>query len=248
MNASKESRKVLLNNSFRNGISDGIPIGLGYLSVAFTFGIMAVEGGLPIAVAVLISMTNLTSAGQLAGIGVMFAGGSLIEMALTQLVINMRYALMSVSLSQKMHRSVRIIDRFWIAFGNTDEIFAVSASKPGELGKRYMLGLIIMPFLGWSGGTLIGAAAGKLLPEIIVTALGIAIYGMFLAVFIPPMKKSAAVSLVVCIAAALSCMFRYIPVLNTVSSGFVIIICAVVAALVGAIIKPVQEQEENADE
>lgn len=248
MNASKEAGKVLLNNSFRNGILDGIPIGLGYLSVAFTFGIMAVEGGLPVAVAVLISMTNLTSAGQLAGIGVMFAGGSLIEMALTQLIINLRYALMSVSLSQKMHSSIRIIDRFWIAFGNTDEIFAVSASKPGELGKRYMFGLIIMPFIGWSGGTLIGAVAGKLLPEIIVKALGIAIYGMFLAVFIPPMKKSAAVSLVVCVAAALSCLFKYVPVLNTVSSGFVIIICAVVSALIGALIKPVKEQEECTDE
>lgn len=248
MNASKEAGKVLLNNSFRNGISDGIPIGLGYLSVAFTFGIMAVEGGLAVAVAVLISMTNLTSAGQLAGIGVIFAGGSLIEMALTQLIINLRYALMSVSLSQKMHSSIRIIDRFWIAFGNTDEIFAVSASKTGEIGKRYMLGLIIMPFLGWSGGTFIGAVAGKLLPEIIVKALGIAIYGMFLAVFIPPMKKSAAISLVVCVAVALSCMFKYVPVLNTVSSGFVIIICAVVSALIGALIKPVKEQEEYTDE
>lgn len=240
MNNTQTDNKIVLSNSFSKGFSDGIPIGLGYLSVAFTFGIMAVEGGLPIAVAVFISMTNLTSAGQLAGIGVIFAGGSFFEMALTQLVINMRYALMSVSLSQKMHSSVRIIDRFWIAFGNTDEIFAVSSAKTGELGKRYMLGLIIAPFIGWSGGTFIGAAAGSVLPEFVCSALGIAIYGMFLAVFIPPMKKSGAVSLVVVAAALLSCAFEYLPFLQSVSSGFVIIICAVAAAVIGAVFKPIE--------
>lgn len=248
MNPLVKDKKVLLHNSFKQGFSDGIPICLGYLSVSFTFGIMAVEGGLPIAIAVLISMTNLTSAGQLAGIGIIFAGGSLVEMALTQLIINMRYALMSILLSQKMHSSVKIIDRFIIAFGNTDEIFAVSASKNGELGKRYMLGIILPPFLGWSGGTLLGAAAGKLLPELAINALGIAIYGMFLAIFIPPMKKSGAVSTVVFISIALSCLFKFVPFLSTVSPGFVIIICAVIASLIVAVFKPVHETEVTSDE
>ena len=234
-----------LYNSFKNGISDGIPIALGYFSVSIGFGIMAVSKGVPPIVALLMSLTNLTSAGQVAGVDVIAHGGTLIEMAVTQLVINMRYALMSVSLSQKMHSSVSILDRLWIAFGNTEEIFAVSSSKEGEIGKKYMLGLMLMPIVGWSSGTIIGALAGKILPPTVISALGIAIYGMFVAVFVPPMKKSGAVSAVVLISVALSCAFAYIPHLKKVSSGFVIIICAVIAATVGAIIKPVKDEDEE---
>jgi len=233
-----------LYNSFKKGISDGIPIALGYFSVSIGFGIMAVSKGIPPIVALLMSLTNLTSAGQVAGVDVIAHGGTLIEMAVAQLVINMRYALMSVSLSQKMHSSVSILDRLWIAFGNTDEIFAVSSSKDGEIGKKYMLGLMLMPIVGWSSGTIIGALAGTILPSMVVSALGIAIYGMFVAVFVPPMKKSGAVSAVVLVAAALSCGFAFLPVLSKVSAGFVIIICAVIAATVGAIIKPVKDEEE----
>lgn len=241
----QQKNRISFINSFRKGISDGIPIALGYLSVAFTFGMMATEGGLSAAEALLISMTNLTSAGQIAGLDVMLAGGTLLEMALTQLVINMRYALMSISLSQKMHKSVRLRDRFLIAFGNTDEIFAVASAKPAELGKKYMFGLILAPFLGWSSGTLIGAAAGALLPDAVRSALGIAIYGMFLAVFIPPMKKYSAVRVVVIAAAVCSCVFSIVPVLQNISSGFVIIICSVFAATIGALIKPVETDENE---
>lgn len=235
-------------NSFSNGFRDGIPIALGYLSVSFTFGIMAVAGGLPASLAVAISMTNLTSAGQFAGLDLIIASGSYFEMALTQLVINLRYALMSVSLSQKLHKSVTVFDRLLIAFGNTDEIFAVAMSKPKEVGKKFMFGLILSPYIGWSLGTLIGAVAGSLLPESVRSALGIAIYGMFLAIIIPPVKHNKTVALVVLIAAAMSVAFKFIPVLSNVSSGFVIIICAVVAASVGALIKPVPAESEVKDE
>lgn len=231
-------------NSFKKGIKDGVPIALGYLSVSFTFGMMAVAGGLPVSVAVAISMTNLTSAGQFAGLSLLLAGGGYFEMALTQLVINLRYALMSVSLSQKLHKSVTLLDRLLIAFGNTDEIFAVASGQPQEVGKKYMYGLILMPYLGWTLGTLLGAAASAALSETVRSALCIAIYGMFLAIFIPPMKRSGAVTAVVLVSAALSCLFAYAPILNRVSSGFVIIICAVAAAALGAIIRPVKEERE----
>ena len=226
-------------NSFKTGLSDGIPIALGYLSVSFTFGIMASAGKLPAVIAVLISMTNLTSAGQFAGLQLILGGGSLVEMALTQLVINLRYALMSISLSQKMHKSVTFADRLWIAFGNTDEIFAVASAKPGEVGKKYMIGLILLPFFGWSGGTLLGAVAGSILPETLTSALGIAIYGMFLAIFIPAMKKSRPITVVVLVSVALSCAFAYLPGLKNVSSGFVIILCALAASAVGAVLAPI---------
>ena len=196
-------------NSFLKGIKDGIPICLGYLSVSFAFGIFSIQNGLSILEAVLISMTCVTSAGQLAGVPIIATGGSLIELAVTQLIINLRYSLMSVSLSQKLGKSIKMADRFLISFVNTDEVFAVSSGQSGAVGKRYMYGLILTPYLGWSIGTLIGAVAGNILPEIVISALGIAIYGMFVAIVIPVAKKERSVALCVALAIALSCIFTY---------------------------------------
>ncbi len=228
-------------NSFKKGVIDGLPIGLGYLSVSFAFGIKAVQQGFPAPLAVLMSMTNLTSAGQFAGLDLIIAGGSFVEMALTQFIINLRYALMSISLSQKLSEKVTLIQRMLIAFGNTDEVFAVAVSNREKVGKKYMYGLILLPYIGWSLGTLTGAVAGNILPESLITALGIAIYGMFVAIVVPPMKKSRTVAIVVAIAIALNCIFKYTPYLSQVSSGFVIIICAVAAAAIGALIQPIND-------
>ena len=227
--------------SVRDGLRHGIPIGLGYLSVAFAFGIQAVALGLQPLQALLISMTNVTSAGQLAGISLMAAGSSLMEMALTQLTINLRYALMSLSLSRKLDGSMGTLQRMIFSFANTDEIFAVASSQPGKIGKHYLYGLMLAPWIGWSLGTFLGAAAGTLLPAFVRSALGIAIYGMFLAIILPPARKSRPVRFVVLTAVALSLCFHYIPGLNTVSSGFVIIICGVLAAALGAWRFPAEE-------
>ena len=228
-----------VQNSFLKGVRDGLPIGLGYISVSFTFGMMAVSAGLPLWGAALISMTNLTSAGQFAGLELIVAGASLVEMALTQLVINLRYALMSLSVSQKLAPSVTMAGRLMVSFGVTDEIFAVAAGQQEELGRNYLLGLILLPFFGWSGGTLLGAAASSFLPDSFMSALGIAIYGMFLAIIIPPARKLRPVLKVILLSVALSCLFRWVPVLNQLSSGFVIIICAVAASAFGAYFFPV---------
>ena len=239
-------KKQVKENTFLKGIIDGIPICLGYLSVAFAFGIFSVSNGLTAAEAVLISMTNVTSAGQLAAVPIMAAGGSLFELALSQLVINMRYALMSVSLSQKLDKSVTLPDRFIIAFINTDEVFAVATSKK-EVGKSYMFGLILTPYLGWSAGTAIGALAGSILPAIVISALGVAIYGMFIAIVVPAAKENKNVLFCVIISVALSCAFHFLPLLSKVHSGFVIIICSVIASTIAALLHPVDENEKEGD-
>lgn len=226
----------------KQGLKDGIPIGLGYLSVSFTFGLMAVSNGLTVMQAVLISMTNLTSAGQFAGLAIISASGSFAEMALTQLIINIRYALMSLSLSQKLDSSFSIPHRLLSSFGITDEIFAVSSSKDGLINRKYLYCLILIPFLGWTLGTLTGAAAGEILPPRIKAALGIAIYGMFIAIIIPPAKKSKSVLLVISGSALLSCLLRY---LTHVSDGFSVIICAVAVSAAAALLAPVDTENKS---
>lgn len=232
------------NNKFIKGIIDGIPICLGYLSVAFAFGIFSAQKGLSVLETVLISMTNVTSAGQLAAVPIITAGGTLIELAVAQLIINLRYALMSVSLSQKLGESVRLLDRFIISFVNTDEVFAVASGQSGLVGKRYLYGLILTPYIGWSLGTFIGAAAGNVLPQMVISSLGVAIYGMFIAIVIPKVKSNKPTAKCVVFAVVLSCIFYYAPYLNKIPSGFVIIICAAVSSAVFAYLAPVPDLEE----
>lgn len=230
---------------FARGVRDGVPIGLGYLSVSFSFGLLAVRAGLPVWTAVLISATNLTSAGQLAGLSIIAAGGAVVEMIVTQFVINMRYALMAISLSQKADESFTPLERALAAFGITDEIFAVAASQTGTFGAKYLFGLIVMPFLGWTGGTLLGAAAGNILPEAIKAALGIALYGMFIAVVVPPATQDRGALIAALGAAFLSCCLTYIPVFAGISHGFAVVICACAAASAAAWLHPLPEDEEE---
>lgn len=230
---------------FIKGLKDGTPIGLGYLSVSFGFGIMAVSSGLSVLSAVIISMTNLTSAGQVAGIAVIASGGAYIEMVLAQLIINLRYALMSLSLSQKLDKSFTALSRLAVSFGVTDEIFAVASGKTEKVSKHYMYGLIFLPFICWSLGTLLGGCAGEILPSRLKAALGIAIYGMFIAIFVPAARKAVGVLAVVITAVAASCCLRYIPIFSGVSQGFSIIICTVIASVLGAALFPVRSSEEE---
>lgn len=230
------------NNSFKRGLKDGLPICIGYFSVAFAFGIFSVENGLTILQAVIISLTNLTSAGQLAAVPIITGGGSLAELAISQLVINSRYSLMSVSLSQKFSKKVKTADRFLIAHANTDEIFAVAVSNKTDIGPKYMYGLMSLPILGWTSGTLVGAIAGNILPSIVTAALGVAIYGMFTAIVVPASKKEKATALCVLLSIALSCAFKYTPTLSKVPSGFTVIICAVAASTIFALVAPIDTE------
>ena len=225
---------------FLRGMTDGIPISLGYLSVSFAFGIFAVEQGLSPLEAVMVSMTCVTSAGQLAAVPIITGGGSLLTLALSQLVINMRYALMSISLTQNFAPDVRFLDRLWIAFGNTDEIFAMASGQKEPVSKWYFGGLILVSWVGWVLGTTLGALAGNILPAIVTSALGVAIYGMFLAIVVPEVKKDLSVAGCVAIAVFLSCLVEYLPGLEVLRS-FSVILCAVIASAIMAWLAPIEE-------
>ena len=236
-----DNKRVKLK--FKNGIKDGLPIGLGYLSVSFAFGVQASILGIPFYMSLFISMTNLTSAGQLAGLTVIAAVGTVLEMILTQLIINSRYFLMSLTLSQKLDNSFNTKERFFFSAFITDEIFAVSSSKMGLVNKKYFFGLVILPYIGWSLGTLLGALAGNSLPVEITNALGIALYAMFIAIIIPPSISVKGVLPCVIIATGLSCALHFISIFNGVSQGFKFIICAILASLITACFFPIKQAE-----
>ena len=229
-----------MENNLLKGLRDGVPIALAYLSVSFTFGLLACENGLSVISAFLISLTNLTSAGQFAGLDIIVACGTLIELAVTTLIINLRYFLMSFAISQRVDSNMTTLQRLVCSFGITDEVFAVICQKNGKVGFKYFLGLIILPICGWSSGTLIGAGASMLLPYSVRTALSIAIYGMFIAIIIPPAKRYKPYFYAIGIAVVISCLFRYTPFLNIVSGGWVIIISAVAASALCAYFCPIR--------
>jgi predicted branched-subunit amino acid permease len=230
--------------NFIRGVRRGLPVGVGYFSVSFGFGAMAVSQGIKALDAALISVTNLTSAGQFAGLTLIVAAASLWEMVLTQLVINSRYGLMSLALSQRLGKDVTILGRMAMAFVNTDEIFALAMTEKEPVSTPFMLGLGSLPVLGWSLGTLSGALAGSVLPQNIRTALGVMLYGMFIAIVVPPAKQNRPVLITAAAAMALSCLFTWAPVLKTVSPGVAIVFCTVAAAAFCAWKFPVREEGE----
>lgn len=231
--------------NFRKGITDGTPIALGYFSVSIAFGLMAVEAGCTWFEAMLISLTNLTSAGQFAGVTVLAHMGTYLEMALAQLVINSRYALMGISLSQKVTAKFKGIWRIILGFAITDEIFAVAIGQKDELSRAYFAGLAIIPIIGWTSGTIVGAILGSVMPLIITNALGVALYGMFIAVVVPKARDNFHVLAVAAIAIIISVALYYIPAFSNISAGFAIIICTVIASTAGAILFPVNEEEAD---
>ena len=229
--------------TYTRGVRRGIPVGVGYFSVSFGFGAMAATQGIKALDATLISVSNLTSAGQFAGLTLMVAGATLWEVILTQLVINSRYALMSLALSQRMGNRIGILPRFLIAFFNTDEIFALAMAEKQPLSVPFLMGLGLTPILGWTAGTLCGALAGSVLPLSVRTALGVMLYGMFVAIVVPPAKQEKPVLAACLLALCFSCCFRWLPLLKQVSAGIAIVVCTVVAAGICAWLFPIPDEE-----
>ena len=227
---------------FKEGLRDGLPICVGYLSVSFAYGMRAVLAGLPVWLVGLISLSNLTSAGQFAGTNLILAGGAYAEIALTTLVINLRYFLMSLSVSQRLDPEYKMKDRLLTAYGVTDEIFAVSMNRRQALSPSYMAGLILTPVIGWTSGTVIGGIATTLLPARVNDALGIALYAMFIAIIVPKARESRPVLFTVILAILLSVLFYYVPVLQFLSGGWGIIVITLAVAALAAVLFPVPEE------
>ncbi len=231
--------------NYTYGLKKGIPIALGYLSVSFGFGISAVEKGIAPLGAVLISLFNLTSAGQVAGVTVMAAMGTVMEMIASQIVINLRYSLMGIALTQKLSEGFGFFKKLVASFGITDEVFVVASSEKCEVTPSYMYGLMTLPILGWTLGTFLGAFSGSVLPAGIREALGLAIYSMFVAIIVPPARDSKPVALTVLASSLISSLHYYVPYLKEhISGGFAIIICALISSLTVAKLCPVKETEE----
>ena len=221
-----------------------MPVCVGYFSVSFGFGAMAIAQGLSLWHAVLISATNLTSAGQFAGLTVIATAATLIEMFLTQLVINSRYGLMSLALGQKFGPNVGTGKRLVAAFFNTDEVFALGMARRGKLTTSFFVGAGTVAAIGWVGGTAMGALAGSLLPASVQTALGVLLYGMFIAIVVPQAREEKPVLFSAVLALVFSCLFTWVPGLKAVSAGLAIVICTVAAAAVCAALFPVEEVAE----
>ena len=236
-----------MNNrdEYKDGFKKGIPIGLGYLPVSFTFGVMAVAGGIPVSLAIFTSISNLTSAGQFAGAKLIFAGAGYFEIALTTFVINIRYMLMSLALSQKLDENVSVLKRLIIGYGVTDEVFAIASIEKKKLTAPYMYGLITAPVVGWTLGTALGALISGLLVDSVAKAMGIALYAMFIAIIIPPAKKSKPIVFTILFAVAIMVALDTIPLVGGISEGFRVIIATLLAAGTAAFLFPVREENEE---
>jgi len=232
-------------NTKRNylaGLKKGIPVAIAYLAVSFTFGLATLRGEFPLWFASLLSATNLTSAGQFTGIQLMQLGAGYLELTLAVFIINLRYALMSFALSQQVQIRITPATRFCMSLLLTDEVFALANEKGAAITPAYYFGLATLPYLGWQLGTLFGYVLGGVFPSAVIAAAGIAIYCMYIAIFLPPAKRNRGIALAVMIGAALSCALYYIPYLNTIPMGFRVILAAIVATFVAAALFPKKDE------
>jgi len=231
--------------NFRQGLRDALPIGLGYFSVSAAFGMICINSALPGWAAPLMSLTNFTGTGQFVGASMIAVHTVLAEILLTIAVINARYFLMSVSLSQRLSSKCSFFQRSIIAFGITDEVFAVAMQQNKTIGTRYYVGLMTSAYSGWIIGTVLGTLVGSIIPVDLVSAMGIAIYAMFIAIVIPPLKKSRAILAVVAMAAAINCILYYVPLFSFLDNGLTVIVSGIAASLLGALLFPQEPEVHN---
>ena len=226
---------------FLEGLRDGVPIGLGYFAVAFSLGIVARNAGLTPIQGFIASFFNLASAGEYALFTSMQAAASFLEIAIITLVVNARYLLMSCALAQRFDPATPMLHRFFVGFGITDEIFGITIARPGTIQPVYNYGAILIAASLWSLGTSMGIIAGNFLPARVVSALSVALYGMFLAIIIPPARKNLVIAIAVAVSFLASYLCGIIPLVNELSAGTRTIILTIVIATIVALIKPIED-------
>lgn len=231
--------------AWKSGLKDGIPVALGYFAVSFTFGIIAKQAGFNPFEAAFMSGTNFTSAGQFAGVTMIAGAATLFEIALAQLIINSRYFLMSFALSQKIDPNTPFFHRLILAFGLTDEVFGVSVARKEKLNYFYTYGVMTLALPAWVLGTVFGIISGTALPERITSALSIALYGMLIAVIVPPTRGNKILANVVVISMLSSLIFAIVPVLSNISAGVKIISLTIIIAGIFAFLFPVKEYADE---
>lgn len=232
-------------NVILEGLRDGLPIGLGYFAVAFSLGIVAQNAGLNAVQGFIASFFNVASAGEYALFTSIAAKASYIEIAVITLVVNARYLLMSCALSQRFDENTPMIHRFLVGFGVTDEIFGITIGREGKINPVYNYGAIAIAVPLWSLGTSLGIMAGNFLPANVVSALSVALYGMFLAIIVPPAKKNIVIAIAVIVSFIASYCFTILPYIKALSGGTRTIIITVVISSALALIKPVVDPEEE---
>lgn len=241
----KKEENMLSNYTFVRGMRDGIPICLGYFAVSFALGIAGRGVGMNAVQAFVMSLTMVASAGQFAAINLIGAGAGIIEMITTTIVVNLRYLLMSCSLTQKLSPETKLLHRLALSYCMTDEIFGLSISVDGFLRPVYTYGITMISVSGWCLGTVLGVVAGNILPALVTNALGVAMYGMFLAIIIPPAKENHFLGALVAVSMAASGLFSILPYLRAISSGFRVIILTILIAGIAAVIHPIEEPGDN---
>lgn len=241
----KKEENMLSNYTFVRGMRDGIPICLGYFAVSFALGIAGRGVGMNAVQAFVMSLTMVASAGQFAAITLIGAGAGIIEMITTTIVVNLRYLLMSCSLTQKLSPETKLLHRLALSYCMTDEIFGLSISVDGFLRPVYTYGITMISVSGWCLGTVLGVVAGNILPALVTNALGVAMYGMFLAIIIPPAKENHFLGALVAVSMAASGLFSILPYLKAISSGFRVIILTILIAGIVAVIHPIEEPGDN---
>ena len=233
--------------AIKDGVRDGTPIALGYFVVSFTLGITAQQAGLTPAQGFFTSFFNNASAGEYAGFTVIAADAPYIEIALITLVANARYLLMSCVLSQKFAPDCSLWHRLAVGFDVTDEIFGITVARPGKLDPYYNYGAMAVALPGWAVGTAIGIAAGNILPPAVVSALSVALYGMFLAIIIPPAHQEKIIGVLVAVSFILSYMAGIFPPTADISAGSRTIILTVLIAGIAAVVAPLPEEQETGE-
>lgn len=228
---------------FTKGLRDGIPICMGYFAVSFALGIAARNIGMSGMQAFVMSAGMVASAGEFAAIQLLSSGAGVIEMIMTCVVVNLRYFLMSCSLTQKLSPKTKFRHRFFLAYCITDEIFGLSSSVEGHLNPFYTYGITVTSVAGWSAGTVLGVLVGSILPGWAVNALSVSLYGMFLAIIIPPAREDHFIGLLVAVSMLASFLFSVLPGLRLISSGFRVIILTLLLAGAAAIIHPIESED-----